>query len=351
LPGLSFRYSSLEGETGLCEPSAVERTLTAVMNALNVQQLVKLYGRGENGVRAVDGVSFSVAPGELVGLLGANGAGKTTIIKIICGLLLPTLGKAEVYDVPSVDKRVARYVAAVLEGSRNVYWRLSVEENLRFFAGLVGQSPRTARAHIQDLISLMGLTDKRRTVANKLSQGMKQKLAIACALVRNTAVLLLDEPTLGLDVETSYDVRGLIRELAEREGKTVLLSSHDMGVVEAVCRRVIIISQGRVVTDDEVASLLSVFRTRALRVALSGELDDQAMQRLQQEFPGVRVCEDGGDPSMEVELEVGRTLYQLIDVLRTCGVGVEEVARVEPRLEEVFLRVVRGENDASKPLH
>ncbi len=318
------------------------------MNALRVQELVKLYGRGEKTVRAVDGVSFSVAPGELVGLLGANGAGKTTIIKIICGLLLPTSGEAEVYGVSAADKRVARYVAAVLEGSRNVYWRLSVEENLRFFAGLVGQSPRAARAHIQELVSLMGLTEKRRTVANKLSQGMKQKLAIACALVRNTSVLLLDEPTLGLDVETSYDVRGLIRELAEREGRTVLLSSHDMGVVEAVCRRVIIISQGEVVTDDQVASLLSVFRTRALRVALSGGLDDQALGRVKEEFPGVRVSEGSESPSLEVELEVGQTLYQLIDVLRTCGVGVEEIARVEPRLEEVFLRVVRGENGASK---
>ncbi|MFO8033909.1 MAG: ABC transporter ATP-binding protein [Candidatus Bipolaricaulota bacterium] len=318
------------------------------MNAVTVEHLDKVYGRGQRAVRAVDGVSFSVDSGELVGLLGANGAGKTTIIKIICGLLLPTGGSAAVYGVPTDQKSVARYVAAVLEGSRNIYWRLSVEENLRFFAGLVGQSPRAAPAHIQELVSLLGLMDKRRVVANNLSQGMKQKLAIACALVRNTSVLLLDEPTLGLDVETSYEVRGLIRELAEREGRTVLLSSHDMGVVESVCRRVIIVARGRVVTDDQVGRLLNLFRTRALRVALSGVLDKQALSRLQEEFPGVRVCEDSGAPSLDVELEVGQTLYQLIDVLRTCGVGVEEVARVEPKLEEVFLRVVRGENGAGK---
>ncbi len=313
------------------------------MNALAVEQLVKVYGRGRRTVRAVDGVSFSVAPGELVGLLGANGAGKTTIIKIICGLLLPTTGTAEVYGAPSAHKSVARHVAAVLEGSRNVYWRLSVEENLRFFAGLVGQSPRAARAHIRELVSLFGLREKRGTVANKLSQGMKQKLAIACALVRNTPVLLLDEPTLGLDVETSYEVRGLILELAEREGRTVLLSSHDMGVVEAVCRRVIIVACGKVVTDDSVDSLLSLFRTRALRVALSGPLEEKAAARLREEFPGVRTSGDHGAPALEVELEVGQTLYQLLDVLRSCGVGVEEVARVEPNLEQVFLRVVRGE--------
>ncbi len=327
------------------EPLSGVRTLMGVMSTLTVQELVKVYGRGQRQVRAVDGVSFSVESGELVGLLGANGAGKTTIIKIICGLLLPTSGAAEVGGVSSASRAVARHVAAVLEGSRNVYWRLSVEENLRFFASLVGQSPRSARGHIQKLVSLLGLEEKRRTVANSLSQGMKQKLAIACALVRSTPVLLLDEPTLGLDVETSYEVRGFIRELAEREGRTVLLSSHDMGVVESVCRRVIIIARGRLVTDDRVDRLLSLFRTRALRVVLSGEPDEEATALLVEQFPGLRLSIEQSVPALEVELEAGQTLYQLMDVLRGCGVGVEEVSRVEPNLEEVFLRVVRGEPD------
>ncbi len=269
------------------------------MVALAVEDLVKVYGGRRGEVRAVDGVSFAIQPGELLGLLGANGAGKTTIIKIICGLLLPTSGAVRVFDVPATHRSVAQHVAAVLEGSRNVYWRLSVEENLRFFAALAGRSPRASLQDIQALLELLGLTD-RRTVANKLSQGMKQKLAIACALVRNTNVLLLDEPTLGLDVETSYEVRGLIRELAEREGRTVLLSSHDMGVVESVCQRVIIVSQGRVVTDDRVSRLLNLFRTRALRASVGQSVAADLGNRTDRTCDGARGAAGGsawGRPS------------------------------------------------------
>lgn len=310
--------------------------------ALVAQDLVKVYGGRRGEVRAVDGVSFAVQPGELVGLLGANGAGKTTIIKIICGLLLPTSGTVHVFGVPAAHRSVAQHVAAVLEGSRNVYWRLSVEENLRFFAALAGQPPRAAFRGIQSLLELLGLTEKRRTVANKLSQGMKQKLAIACALVRNTDVILLDEPTLGLDVETSYEVRALIRELAEREGRTVLLSSHDMGVVETVCRRVIIVSQGKVVTDDRVSRLLDLFRTRALRVTLSAPLDVPAAEEVQAQFPSATLHDDPSESVVEVALSDGQSLYQLMDVLRRHGASVEDISRTEPNLEQVFLRVVRG---------
>ena len=154
------------------------------MTAVVVENLVKDYSTRKGRVRALAGVSFHVEEGEIVGLLGPNGAGKTTTIKILCGLVRATSGKVEVFGVPSHRPEVGRYVAAVLEGSRNVYWRLSVLENLRFFAGLQGIPRREANRRAHELLAFFGLSEKRNTVANLLSQGMKQKLAIACALIK-----------------------------------------------------------------------------------------------------------------------------------------------------------------------
>lgn len=313
------------------------------MPALLVEDLVKVYRGRRRKVVAVDGVSFRLEPGEVVGLLGANGAGKTTTIKVICGLILPTAGRVEVFGIASHRRQALRHVAAVLEGSRNVYWRLSVEENLAFFAGLQGIPPRKAKKRIRELIALLGLEGKRRTTANLLSQGMKQKLALACALVKGTELLLLDEPTLGLDVETSYELRGLIRELAREGGRTVLLSSHDMGVVEDTCERVVILAQGKVVTDDRIDRLLGLFRTRAYRIVLSGHLPPEATARLRSRFPLLKLHSSDHETTLEVELAPGYDFYELLDHLRETGAPIEEISRAEPDLEEVFLKIVKGE--------
>ncbi|MCS7240545.1 MAG: ABC transporter ATP-binding protein [Candidatus Bipolaricaulota bacterium] len=314
------------------------------MTAIVVENLVKDYPTRKGPVRALSGVSFQVEPGEIVGLLGANGAGKTTIIKILCGLVRATAGKAEIFGIPADRPEVAKHVAALLEGSRNVYWRLSVEENLRFFAGLQGVGLREAKRRAAELIHFFGLGEKRRVTANLLSQGMKQKLALACALVKGTPVLLLDEPTLGLDVEASHELRGFIRELALRERKTVLLSSHDMGVVEDTCRRVIILARGRVVADDLVSNLLSLFRTRAYRVALRNGLPAEVLAELTPKFPSFRWLPE--ERALHVELWPSQNFYELVDALRAAGAEIEGLSRSEPDLEEVFLRLVRSEKEA-----
>ncbi|HET8986032.1 MAG TPA: ABC transporter ATP-binding protein, partial [Trueperaceae bacterium] len=204
-------------------------------------------------VKAVDGVDFSVARGEIVGLLGPNGAGKTTTIKTICGLIAPDSGTVTVngFDVRRDRRKALRHISAVLEGNRNLYWRLSVRENLVYFAGNRGMSPAAVGPRIAELLDQFGLTNKADELVSNLSRGMQQKLAISVALLADTDVLLLDEPTLGLDVETGYEVRTLLADIA-RSGKTIILSTHDMAVVEALCRRVVVINHGRVVTDDSV---------------------------------------------------------------------------------------------------
>ena len=314
---------------------------------LKLQNLVKVYKqrRGDDVV-AVDDVSFAVAENEIVGLLGPNGAGKTTTIKCICTLIRPTNGSIWINgsDAVRVPRAALRRVAAVLEGNRNVYWRLSVRENLEFFAGLQGTPTRQVRSYIDELISLFDLTEKERTPARKLSRGMQQKLAVACALVKQTEILLLDEPTLGLDVEISHELRSSLKEMASGGNRTILLSTHDMNVVQDICERVVIINDGKVVTDDRVDNLLKLFQTRAYQFELDGKLAAEQEERLQERFDLIEISGSDYQTQIKVELPESSQIYELMEILRAGESLIRSIDRKEPNLEEIFLKIVKGDD-------
>ncbi len=313
---------------------------------LQVKNLTKLYhSRRRGDTLAVDNVSFGVRKNEVVGLLGPNGAGKTTIIKSICTILRPTSGEIWVDGVDAIrnPRGALERVTAVLEGNRNVYWRLTVKDNLEFFAGLQGQSLRSVRSYIDELIEMFNLTEKVHEQARALSRGMQQKLAVACALVKRTPILLLDEPTLGLDVETSYELRWILKRMAEQGQRTILLSSHDMNVVQDICERVIIINHGRIVADDRVENLKRLFAASAYRFEIEGHLSPQHKQQLTERFDLVKISSDGNRTVIEAELLDSQKVYEIIDVLKTNGCRLESVGKQYPDLEEIFLRIVKGE--------
>ncbi len=308
-----------------------------------VQELSKTYGSRRGTVVALDHVSFAIQRGEVVGLLGPNGAGKSTAIKCLCTLVRPTGGRVTIagFDALTHPRRALEKIAAVLEGNRNIYWRLSPRENLEFFSGLQGIPTRRVRPYIDELIDLFDLGAKARVSARMLSRGMQQKLAVACSLVKQTEILLLDEPTLGLDVETSHELRQALKDMARRGERTVLLSTHDMNVVQDVCDRVIIINEGRVVTDDRVANLLSLFRARAYRFRLEERLPDPVRRTLEARFELLHVRHTDHTTEFEVELLRTEGLYDLMDILRAGGCVVESIDRQDPDLEEIFLTIVR----------
>ncbi len=300
--------------------------------------------RGVGSVEAVKGVSFSVPRGTVLGLLGPNGAGKSTTIKCILGLISPDAGDMQVYgyDVQRDPRSALKRMGAVLEGSRNVYWRLTPRENMNFFASIQGHDPRRDREYHDHLVERLDLTDRVDRPVLELSQGMKQKVAIACALVRRTPLLFLDEPTLGLDVQTSHEMRSLLRGLVEDEDRTVVVSSHDMKVVQEVCARVIIIKDGVVVADDLTRNLLALFRTRAYRIEMPTDLPAPVLGQLQARFARAGVNASPGHYELEVEVTEPADLYELMDVLRDAGVIVEGIYRDQPDLERAFLRIVDG---------
>ncbi|WP_423745459.1 ABC transporter ATP-binding protein (plasmid) [Haladaptatus sp. SPP-AMP-3] len=338
----SSRTESETAETEAVDGEVTEDTTTETDAdpIVRVRNLRKRYGSESDGVTAVDGVSFEVDRGSVVGLLGPNGAGKTTTIKSILGLILPSDGWVLIdgIDVHADTKRAYRHVGAMLEGARNVYWRLTVRENLQFFAALSGQRPAATRDRHETLLDQFDLADKADTPVRELSRGMKQKVSLACTLARDVDVVFLDEPTLGLDIESSLELRAELRNLADETGTTILLSSHDMDVIEDICDRVIIMSDGHVVADDSLDNLLDLFRTQAYDVQVTGEILPESRRHLERAF-------DAADFERRAERErfvVSVTddgFYELADFLRANDLSVASMTSVEPDMEEVFLSI------------
>ncbi len=212
------------------------------MKAITVKNLVRDYDH----LRALDGVSFDVEPGEIFGFLGPNGAGKTTAIRILTGQLRPTSGQAWVMGCDVVDERQAMkpQIGVVFE-SQNLYERMSGRDNLRFTARLY----RVKKARVEETLKQVGLTDRARDPVRKYSNGMKQRLLIARALLHKPKVLFLDEPTRGLDPNIAREIRALIASLAQ-QGMTIFLTTHYMEDADRLSNRVAIIDQGRIVAID-----------------------------------------------------------------------------------------------------
>lgn len=311
---------------------------------LHVENLTKVYRQRGQSVTALSNVSFRVDENEIVGLLGPNGAGKTTTVKCIASLIRPASGKIWIDGVDALKhpRAVLEKAAAVLEGNRNVYWRLTVRDNLEFFAGMQGLSLHRVRGYMDELIEMFGLAEKVNAEARTLSRGQQQKLAVACALIKQTTLLLLDEPTLGLDVETSYELRWALKRMAERGERTIVLSSHDMGVVQTICERVIIINQGRIVVDDRIASLKKLFQASAYRFEVEGRLTPDQERQLRRQFAPLNISTTDYRTTIAADVLDDQDVYAIIDLLRQNGAHLESVGRQHPDLEEIFLKVVQG---------
>lgn len=320
------------------------------MEILRVKDLQKTFRDKRGRIEAVKNVSFSVQKGEMVGLLGPNGAGKTTTIKCILDLVKPDAGEIWVNGIDRMKNsgEARKYMAAVLEGARNTYWRLTVWENIVFFAGIHGVSLSKGREYFEYLLEILGLKDKRNTEVRNLSSGYKQKTAVACTLAKQTPLVFLDEPTLGLDVEASYELREALKNLQANEKRTIVVSSHDMHVIQDVCSRVVIISNGRILVDQKVPELLSIFSTRKYRVVIANGTDalrtGRVLAEVSRVFPDAVTRVSPEMAEISVVLTDSSQIYELVDVLKAQGVTIETITQEEVDLEKAFLEIVRRDN-------
>ena len=218
-----------------------------------VQKLVRLYGNQ----RAVDHVTFEVGSGEIVGFIGPNGAGKSTVMKIICGYIPATSGSVSVcgFDVERQSKDVRRQIGYLPEHNP-LYTDMFVKEYLSFVAGLY-KLGSTTKKRISEIVEATGLGSEQHKKIGALSKGYRQRVGLAQALIHDPAVLILDEPTTGLDPNQIVEIRTLISELGK--SKTVLLSTHIMQEVEAICQRALIINKGVIVADATVDDLMKQY--------------------------------------------------------------------------------------------
>src|ERR1043166_4875624 len=239
------------------------------------------FRRRAKEIEAVRGISFSVEPGELFGLLGPNGAGKTTTIKMLVTLLIPTSGTARVLglDVVRDARAVRRKIGYVFGGERGAYDRLSGLDNLRYFAELYVVSPKVQKRRIPELLELVGLTGREKDRVEGYSRGMKQRLHIARGLLHDPPVVVLDEPTIGLDPVGARELRHTVAELA-RSGKTVLLTTHYMYEADALCNRIAVIAQGEIVATGTPSDLKSLVADRTVLELEVYGIPDETVERL-----------------------------------------------------------------------
>lgn len=315
---------------------------------LEVNNLSKIYMnvRGKN-VQAVESISFKAYKGEILGLLGTNGAGKTTTIKMICSLIRPSQGNVLINGYDNIRKRpkALKNISAVLEGNRNVYWKLTVRENLEFFASLKGVNPRKIKDKIEHYIEEFSLKEKENVVASNISRGMQQKLAIAIAMVSQSELILLDEPTLGLDVKASYDIRKMLRKIAKKENKAIILSTHDMNLVQDVCDRAIIIDKGKIIAEDKIENLMRLFNIKNYNFIIEGKLSGNQKDALCK-IKYLQLKEDDKNTEILLNLEDSSTFYKIITILSSEKSIVTSIQSKELNFEEIFMKIlVRSENE------
>ncbi len=305
--------------------------------AIRLDALTRSFG----ATRAVDGLSVDVPRGMIFGFLGPNGAGKTTTIHLLLGLLEPTSGQAEVlgFDPWRQGDEVRSRTGAVLEDT-GIYEALTAEANLEFFARAWRMPNDQRRDRIRELLSGMGLWDRRREKAGTWSRGMQQRLALARALLHRPALLFLDEPTAGLDVMAATAVRDDLATLAGRDGTTIFLTTHNMAEAERLCGVVAVIRAGRLVALGSPSELRA--RTGPPRLEIFGSgFDEQtlAVLRARPEVAGVQRV----DGHLTLQLGDHAESGPLVSLLVRGGAQIDEVRRGQANLEEVFVTLMEEE--------
>lgn len=334
------------------------------MEAIKAENLEKKYftylrkglRKEKNLVHALKGISFSVERGEVFGLLGPNGAGKTTTVKILSTLLLPDSGRAYVmgYDVVREPEEVRKRIGVSLSVERGFFWKLTGRENLKYFGMLYGLDGSMLKERVDHALKLVGLdelgaSDK---LYEEYSTGMKARLSIARAILTDPEVLILDEPTLGLDPNSARLVRELLMRVAHEEGKTVLLTTHNMFEAEIVCDRVAIINSGRIIALDTVEGLKELVRgnitvelqaTLPAKVSLS-DLSSQISRELGDSVEVIAESEEVRVKAIAIPAERERVTQALLSKLLSIGGSVKRIEVKEPTLEDAFIELTREGN-------
>ena len=317
--------------------------------AIEIEALTKEYRQGKTTVQAVKNLHLTVPTGQVFGFLGANGAGKTTTIKMICGLITPTTGSIRIngYDVMRARSMAMRQIGVVLEGTRNIYWRLTAWENLMYFGRLKGCPHRQIVTHARLLLQELDLWERRNDPVRLFSRGMQQKVAIACSLIADPAIILLDEPTLGLDFQAAQTVKAWIAKLVSERGKTVILTTHQLDMAQDLCHRIAIMRKGSLLANQPLSELLHLFRHEHYQIKVQGLLTERGADWC----AGFNIEAEDGVTTISGIIDDDSALYELLAHLKRLRFPLLAVERVEPSLEEVFVHLLEEKKEEQHEKH
>lgn len=298
-----------------------------------------LFRPEQREVEAVSGISFSMEPGELLGFIGPNGAGKSTTIKILTGILHPSGGAANVLGyVPWVDRRALAYKIGTVFGQRPQLWyHLPAIDTFYLFGKIYELDDQTVRTRAQLLAEAFEISDLLETPVRKLSLGQRMRCEVAASLLHRPQLLLLDEPSIGLDVVAKQRIRDTIKRMNELEGVGVLLTSHDAGDIEALCRRVIIVNHGQIIYQDKVSALKRRYLTHKLVEVRYAEALPKGFS-----IPGAELIK-AGQYGVKLKVDTRETPVEALIGRLAAGGALVDITISDPTLEEVIRAIYEAQ--------
>jgi ABC-2 type transport system ATP-binding protein len=306
-----------------------------------VKNLTKMFG----DFKAVDDISFEIKKGEIFGLLGPNGAGKSTTIRMLATLTRPTSGTATIgsFDVAKQDTEVRKLIGIVSE-KMIMYNRLTARENLWFFGNLFGMPRKALNERITELLNLVQLGKWEKAQVGTFSTGMKQKMNIIRALLNMPQVLFLDEPTLGLDPQSTVEIREFVKKLNRENGTTILITTHMMSEADLLCDRIGIIDHGKIVALDTSTNLknsISGANTTILTLEISNLTPD--LLATVRALPCVETVAQENSSHLKIHAHGSQAFDSIIDAVRAKKANVVSIQNIQPTLEDVFLHITGRE--------
>lgn len=310
--------------------------------SISTSNLSKVYRK----FKAVDSLTMDVKAGDIFGFLGPNGSGKTTTIRMLCGLVLPSSGKAEIAGLDIIrDSVEIRKIIGLFPESSGFYNWMSAEEYLNYFAALYKIDTQIAKKRTRDLLEKVGLADKSHVPIGYYSRGMRQRLGLARTLINDPQIIFLDEPTLGLDPKGQQDIQKILFDLNHDKGITILLSSHALNEVSSLCKNVAILNRGKLVAQGTIDELRD--RVEGSKGLLVTILNSSGAQEALSNLPFQADVKSDGKLLHLTIPETFESVNKLVDSFEKNGLEIHEIIRREMNLEEIFIKLTV---DARKPL-
>lgn len=315
-----------------------------MLKGLCLKELSKTY-KGKVDNIALKETSVCYHENQIIGLLGDNGAGKTTLLKSIINIVYPTKGTIH-FNSKNLQtmrsKEKAKSVFFVAEGTRSLWWRLTVIENIRFMCQMMWGNWNSVKGSLDSYLEVFGLTDKKDVLVGKLSRGQQQKVCILLAVVSDSPMVIMDEPTLGLDVSSRQEIAEMILAAKHKsKTKTFIISSHDMDFVAKVADRISILKEGKLIANGTIAELQDLLQRKYTRFSIMDELNDEQARFLRSEFDIKKINKENGKLFLEVYDDLSLK-NKIIDYLRNQGIYIESIQEHDGSLESLFVELQRG---------